>query len=266
MSALRRLIDGFADFRADYWQKNGALFERLAREGQSPKVMIVGCSDSRVDPGILTRTQPGDLFIVRNVAAIVPPHQPDAAGYHGTSTAIEFGVRGLAVEHIVVLGHALCGGMRALIEEGASHLADYAYLAEWTGIVRRARDMVVLGVPEASPEDRQRAVEQAGVIVSLGNVLSFPWVRERVRAGTLSVHGWYFDLRTGELSGFDPATATFRGLRGRADADRPSVVPDSAADARDDNDQQLARFVETLRASLVAGARPPLTVGKADIG
>jgi carbonic anhydrase len=265
MSALRRLIDGFADFRADFWPANQALFERLVREGQAPKVMIVACSDSRVDPGILTRTQPGDLFIVRNVAAIVPPHQPDAPGYHGTSTAIEFGVRGLGVEHMVVLGHALCGGMRALIEEGASHLADYQYLADWTGIVRRARDMVVLGVPEATPEDRQRAVEQAGVIVSLGNVLSFPWVRERVRAGSLSVHGWYFDLRTGELSGFDPQTATFRALRGRADADAPSVARD-ADDVRADNDRQLARFVETLRASLAAGARPSLTVGKGEIG
>ncbi|MCW5746941.1 MAG: carbonic anhydrase [Alphaproteobacteria bacterium] len=260
MAALRRLIDGFTDFRADFWEKNRDLFERLAREGQSPKVLIVACSDSRVDPAILTRTQPGDLFIVRNVAAIVPPHQPEAQGYHGTSTALEFGVRGLNVEHIVVLGHALCGGMRALIEEGASHLADYAYLADWTGIVRRARDMVTLGVPEASPELRQRAVEQAGVIVSLGNVLSFPWVRERVRAGTLSVHGWYFDLRTGELYAFDPQAAIFRRLHGRDDAESLKVGGDS-----DENDRQLARFVETLRASLAAPDGRTLTVAKADI-
>lgn len=265
MPALRRLIDGFADFRADFWETNRALFERLAREGQSPKVLIVACSDSRVDPAILTRTQPGDLFIVRNVAAIVPPHQPDAQGYHGTSTALEFGVRGLAVEHIVVLGHALCGGMRALIEEGGSHLADYQYLADWTGIVRRARDMVTLGVPEATPQERQRAVEQAGVIVSLGNVLSFPWVHERVRAGTLSVHGWYFDLRTGELSGFDPHAAAFRPLRVRADADLTSMARDGD-DVRAENDRLLARFVEVLRASLAAGGRPALTVGKAEIG
>lgn len=265
MTALRRLIDGFAGFRTDFWEQNRELFERLAREGQSPKVLIVGCSDSRVDPAIVTRTQPGDLFTVRNVAAIVPPHQPGAAGYHGTSTALEFGVRGLAVEHIVVLGHALCGGMRALIEEGASHLADYEYLADWTGIVRRARDMVMLGLPEATPEERQRAVEQASIIVSLGNVLTFPWVQERVRAGTLSVHGWYFDLRTGELLAFDPVAASFRPMRGRDDADHLSVgrhVDDYGAE----NDRHISRFIEAMRARLAGQQGRTLTVGKGEIG
>jgi carbonic anhydrase len=264
MTALRRLIDGFADFRADFWEKNRELFERLAREGQSPKVLIVGCSDSRVDPAIVTRTKPGDLFTVRNVAAIVPPHQPGAAGYHGTSTALEFGVRGLGVEHIVVLGHALCGGMRALIEEGASHLENYEYLAEWTGIVRRARDMVILGLPGATADERQRAVEQAGVIVSLGNVLSFPWVQERVRAGTLSVHGWYFDLRTGELEAFDPQAAAFRPVRGRSDADLLSVGR-HADDYGAENDRHISRFIEALRAGHATQAERTLTVGKGEL-
>ncbi len=260
--ALGRLIDGFADFRAGFWKENRDLFDRLAREGQSPKVLIVGCVDSRVDPAILTRTQPGDLLTIRNVAAIVPPHQPDAAGYHGTSTALEFGVRGLSVEHIVVLGHALCGGMRALVEEGASHLSQYEYLADWIGIVRHARDMVTLGLPDASPEERQCAIEQAGVIVSLGNVLSFPWVRERVSAGTLAVHGWYFDLRTGELSAFDPETALFRPMRSTADAERMGLRR-AGGDHPEGSDRHLVRFIEALRAT---GMRPGLTVGRAEIG
>ncbi|MBL8674681.1 MAG: carbonic anhydrase [Rhodospirillales bacterium] len=254
VTVLRRVVDGFLGFREDYWEANRDLFDRLAREGQAPKVLIVACSDSRVDPAILTRTQPGDLFVVRNVAAIVPPHQPDALGYHGTSTALEFGVRGLNVEHIVVLGHALCGGMRALIEEGASHLAEYQYLADWTGIVRRARDMVALGAPEADDVERQRAVEQAGVIVSLGNVLSFPWVRERVAAGTLSVHGWYFDLRTGELYAYDPASAGFIEVRSRPEAALASSLA-GADDFHAENDHHLARFVEALRTSLAADGR-----------
>lgn len=262
MTALGRLIDGFADFRADYWEANRDLFERLAREGQSPKVLIVGCSDARVDPAILTRTQPGDLFVVRNVAAIVPPHQPDAQGFHGTSAALEFGVRSLAVEHIVVLGHALCGGIRALVDEGAARLADYGYVGDWTGIVRRARDAVLRGLPDAGPDAQVRAIEQAAVIVSLGNVLSFPWVRERVAAGTLSVHGWYFDLRAGELSAFDPAEAAFRPVRGRA-----ATVPDLGRHPDDwaaDHVRALGRFVERLRAAS-AGART-LTAGAAEIG
>jgi carbonic anhydrase len=245
MAALSRLIAGFSDFRAGYWEENRALFERLAREGQAPKVLLVGCSDARVDPVVLTRTQPGDLFVVRNVAAIVPPDQPEASGYHGTSAALEFGVRGLQVEHIVVLGHAQCGGMRALIDEGASHLADFKYVAEWTGIVRRARDMVMLGLPDAAPEARQRAIEQAGVIVSLGNLLGFPWIQERVRAGTLSVHGWYFDLGSGELYAFDPRDAQFHRLRDRAEADLRSVgLRDENAGV--ENDDALGRFIQAL--------------------
>jgi carbonic anhydrase len=255
MTALRRLIDGFADFRAGFWAENAALFERLGREGQSPKVFIIGCSDARVDPGILTRTQPGDLFTVRNVGAIVPPDQPDAEGYHGTSTALEFAVVGLEVEHIVVLGHALCGGMAALMEEGASHLAKYEYLADWMNIVRQARDMVNLGLPEATDAERRRAVEQAGVIVSVGNVMSFPWVRERVQAGKLSVHGWYYDLRTSELHAFNPVDATFHRLHGHDGIEMPSVVA-NADDATAENDRRLTRFVEAQRQRLIVAKAP----------
>lgn len=257
MTVLRRLIDGFADFRSGFWEENNELFERLARDGQHPKVFIIGCSDARVDPAILTRTQPGDLFTVRNVGAIVPPHQPDAQGYHGTSTALEFAVVGLEVEHIVVLGHALCGGMRALMDEGASDLEKYTYLADWTGIVRQARDMVNLGLPEASDPERRRAVEQAGVIVSVGNVMSFPWVRERVQAGKLSVHGWYYDLRTGELHAFNPVDATFQLLHGHDGIEMPSVGA-FAGDPAVEGDRRLGRFVEAQRTRLV--------VAKAKIG
>lgn len=241
MSVLERLIEGFVDFRAGYWRENRPLFERLAREGQSPKVLIVACVDSRVDPGILTRTQPGDLFTIRNVGAIVPPYGPDGR-YHGTSAALEFGVRALGVEHIVVLGHALCGGMRALLAEDDASLAQFEFLKPWTDIVRRAADAVRLGVPEMDAVATQKAVEQAAVVVSMGNVLSFPWIRERVDGGTLSVHGWYFDLRSGELSAFDPAEARFDPVKLASDA------PAGAGAALHDNDRLLARLIEGFRA------------------
>lgn len=244
MSVLKRLIEGFVDFRAGYWRDNRPLFERLAREGQRPKVLIVACVDSRVDPGILTSTQPGDVFTIRNVGAIVPPYGPDGR-YHGTSAALEFGVRALGVEQIVVLGHALCGGMRALLAEHDTQLAQFEFLKPWTEIMRRAADAVRLGAPGLDAVATQKAVEQAAVVVSMGNVLSFPWVREKVEAGTLAIHGWYFDLRTGELSAFDPHEAHFVPFAAASDPERP-ITSGNAQQL--DTDRLLARLIDNFHA------------------
>jgi carbonic anhydrase len=242
VSVLKRLIEGFVDFRAGYWRENRPLFEKLAREGQQPKVLIVACVDSRVDPGILTSTQPGDIFTIRNVGAIVPPYGPDGR-YHGTSAALEFGVRALGVEHIVVLGHALCGGMRALLAEDDALLSQFEFLKPWTEIMRRAADAVRLGAPELDAVATQKAVEQAAVVVSMGNVLSFPWVREKVEAGTIAIHGWYFDLRTGELSAFDPQEASFAPFVAASDPERPIT----AGNAQQlDTDRLLARLIDNF--------------------
>lgn len=243
MSVLKRLIEGFVDFRAGYWRENRPLFDRLAREGQQPKVLIVACVDSRVDPGILTSTQPGDIFTIRNVAAIVPPYGPDGR-YHGTSAALEFGVRALGVEHIVVLGHALCGGIRALLSEDDAALKEFEFLKPWTDIMRRAADAVRLGVPEFDEVSTQKAVEQAAVVVSMGNVLSFPWVREKVEAGTLAIHGWYFDLRNGELSAFDPTDARFAPVIAATDPER-AIVSGNAQQLGDD--RLLGRLIDGFR-------------------
>ena len=127
--ALERLLKGFADFRLGYYREHLDLFERLATEGQSPRILIVACADARVDPGILTQTRPGDIFTVRNVGAMVPPAQlPPDARHHGTSAAIEYAVRGLGVEHVVILGHALCGGIAALVDGKSGAFADFDYL------------------------------------------------------------------------------------------------------------------------------------------
>ena len=132
------LIEGFKRFRAQYFEEHRRLFEALAMRGQTPKVLLIGCCDSRVDPAIIFDAQPGEMFVLRNVANLVPPYAPDT-GHHGTSAAVEFAIRGLEVEHVVVLGHARCGGVRALIE-GQAGSDDTDFIRGWMHIARSARD------------------------------------------------------------------------------------------------------------------------------
>ena len=212
---LERLLKGFADFRLGYYREHLDLFEKLASEGQHPKILIVGCADARVDPGILTQTRPGDIFTVRNVGAIVPPAQiPPDARHHGTSAAIEFAVRGLNVEHIVVLGHALCGGMSALVDGAASRFADFDYLSTWTSIAQGVRDAVLRDLKGRPRAEIVRAVEQAAVVNSVRNLMTFPWIAERVAAGKLVLHAWWFNLTQGQLYAFNPEALSFDAVQG----------------------------------------------------
>ena len=228
--ALEQLLKGFADFRLGYYREHLDLFERLASEGQSPRILIVACADARVDPGILTQTRPGDIFTVRNVAAMVPPAQlPPDTRHHGTSSAIEFAVRGLGVEHVVVLGHALCGGIGALVDGRDSIYADYDYLSTWTAIAQEVRDLAVRELSGKSREEITRAVEQAAVLNSLLNLMSFRWIAEKVAAGTLKLHGWWFNMTEGQLYAFNPATAAFEPVEGLSVA--PTIVKGTALSA-----------------------------------
>lgn len=206
---LTRLIKGFEAFRSRHFEEEPDLMQSLATEGQRPEVMVVACSDSRVDPAILTCAKPGDLFIVRNVAAIVPPYAPERSP-QGTSSAIEFGVRGLEVQHIVVIGHAQCGGMRFLAQQASAPRqegAGFEFLGGWVRIAEPGLKCVLGGgIPEAA---QGPAIEQAGILNSLHNLLSFPWIRERVEAGRLALHGWYYDLASGRMLALDAASARF---------------------------------------------------------
>jgi carbonic anhydrase len=213
--ALDRLLKGFSDFRLGYYREHLDLFEKLATEGQSPKILIIGCADARVDPGILTQTRPGDIFTVRNIAAMVPPAQipPDQA-QHGTSAGIEYAVRGLDVEHVVILGHALCGGIAALVDGATSAAASYDYLSTWTSIARTVRDVAVHDLAGRPREEIVRAVEQASVVNSVANLMTFPWLAERVASGKLVLHAWWFNLVEGQLYAFNPDTAVFDAVIG----------------------------------------------------
>jgi len=208
--ALDRLLAGFKVFRARYFEQRPELYEHLKRAGQAPEVLVIGCSDSRADPAILLGTEPGELFVVRNVANLVPPYQPDGH-YHGTSSAIEFAVRDLAVKHIVVLGHSGCGGVQALIaaEKGGGN-PDREFIAGWMSIAGRAR--AALAADTIHGHDESRHVEQAAIRVSLENLQTFPWIRRPAREGKLSVHGWWFDLDGGKLWGIDSPAGEFKVL------------------------------------------------------
>jgi carbonic anhydrase len=208
MHEIKKLIDGFQRFRAQHYERDGAPFRRLVSKGQSPRIMVIACCDSRVDPAIITDCDPGDLFVVRNVANLVPPFE-EGGGYHGTSAAIEFAVRCLYVEHVIVMGHAHCGGIRALLGDIRFEDGTGQFITPWMSIVDEAR-REVLAVPGAEDVDsRAAACEKRAVCVSLDNLMSFPFVREAVTAGRLQLHGWYFDLDRGELHGYDPVSGVF---------------------------------------------------------
>jgi carbonic anhydrase len=210
MSGPDDLIAGFRRFREQHFAEDDALYHQLVTEGQTPKVMVVACCDSRVDPALVLDCAPGDLFVIRNVANLVPPAESHGR-YHGTSAALEFGIRNLGVEHVIVFGHAQCGGIRALVS-GEGIASPDSYINSWMRLAREAHDEVMRTLPDAPLEERLTACEQRGILVSLDNLMTFDWVKERVEAGALQLHGWYFDMEHGELLGYDRTSGTFRPI------------------------------------------------------
>lgn len=196
---MDQLIAGYRRFRAEQWPHERERFEHLSG-GQQPRTMVITCADSRVDPSMIFNAAPGELFVVRNVANLVPPYAPDAA-YHGTSAALEFAVRALQVENIVVLGHAQCGGVKALLEGAPPTVSDF--VGQWMQIAEPARRWVMAGEYEHEHE-RQLACEHEVVRLSLDNLRTFWWVREALEAGRLRLHGCYFGIRTGVLEVLGP--------------------------------------------------------------
>jgi carbonic anhydrase len=190
--SLEALFEGYRRFRREAWPELQRRFEALA-DGQSPKVMVIGCSDSRVDPQQILGAAPGELFVLRNVAALAPPYAPDMA-HHGVSAALEFAVRALGVERIVVLAHAGCGGVKALLDGAPPAVSDF--IPRWMEMASRARDGIDPALEGAA---RQRAGEEACVGVTLENLMSFPWIRERVEEGRLALTGMHFGVANGCL-------------------------------------------------------------------
>ncbi|MCY7339689.1 MAG: carbonic anhydrase [Sphingomonas bacterium] len=204
MPEFRKLIEGYNRFRSTQYHNERSRWEALA-EGQEPPVMIIACCDSRVDPATIFDTRPGQAFVLRNVANLVPPYEV-GGGLHGASAAIEFGVTGLGVRHVVVMGHGACGGIKAALA-GPNHVGGHSFIDGWISILHDKRKAVLA---DESIDDKQHALELAAVRQSLTNLRSFPFVADRIVSGELSLHGCHFAIAEGRLFVLDEAEDRFR--------------------------------------------------------
>lgn len=204
MPEFASLIEGYKRFRNDAYVRQKARFDALASDGQAPPVMIISCCDSRVDPATVFDTVPGQVFALRNVANLVPPYET-GGGLHGVSAAIEFGVLGLEVRHIVILGHAQCGGITASLSGSDLGQKGHSFVDKWVGIIDDAREAVLA----SNTDDPQHALELETVKVSLANLRTFPFIVEREKAGLLKLHGAYFGIAEGELHVLNETTGVF---------------------------------------------------------
>jgi len=207
MNFPQRLIDGYSAFTRGRLQAEQHRYRELAEHGQTPEIMVIGCCDSRVSPEVIFDARPGELFVVRNVANLVPPFETGGT-YHGVSAALEFGVVALKVKHIVVLGHAHCGGIKAYAEDAAP-LSPGDFIGRWMSLMAPAAEKVGARGSMSRTEYLER-MEQASILNTLDNLMTFPRLRQLVERGAVTLHGAYFGVAKGELSVLDRATGEFR--------------------------------------------------------
>lgn len=186
INSFKKLIQGYEIFRDKYVHGDVSVMPYLSYYGQQPQVMVVACCDSRVDPALILQCDPGDLFVVRNVANIVPPYELDDS-HHGTSAALEFGIGTLQVRHLILLGHSQCGGIQALLDSSAPSKNDF--ISNWVSIIKPEA-----GVMHDADDCAKSALKQ-----SYQNCLTFPWIKERIEQQTLLIHLWFFDIKSGQI-------------------------------------------------------------------
>jgi len=211
MDAIDKLKNGYRAFRDGHFEERKTLYRELVEEGQRPKVAMIACADSRVSPGVMLASDPGEIFVIRNVANLVPPYQPDGS-YHGTSAGLEYAVQHLKVEHIVVMGHAHCGGIRALFEDIKKGDDGCYFILPWIDIARAAHRQILETHPNDTVEQQAAACEKAAILGSLENLKTFPCIRDAVGEGTVQLHGWHIDIKEGLLTAYDEKTHKFAAV------------------------------------------------------
>lgn len=208
MRDVSELVEGYHRFLTGRYPEEAELYRTLAETGQSPKTMVIACCDSRVDPAAIFSAGPGRLFIVRNVANLVPPFEPQG-DFHGTSAALEFAVTGLEVENILVMGHGRCGGVRAFLDGLYQGTDEHSFIDNWMSLLNPAREDALRDCAGEPIEVQQRAMEHASIRHSIENLMTFPFVKERVDDGRLRLRGAFFDIAEGRLMALDPETGAF---------------------------------------------------------
>jgi carbonic anhydrase len=207
VSLPKSLVEGHLRFRRDSYARDRGRYQQLAQLGQSPVAMVVGCCDARVDVSLIFDAKPGDLFILRNVANLVPPYEPEGK-YHGTSAAIEFAVLGLNVPNLIVLGHSRCGGVAAYRQKVRENVTKEGFIGQWLTLL----DNLKLEEADISARGDETAFELAAIRSSLKNLRTFPFVRKAMEDGRLALHGLHFDIGAGELLQLDQSSGRFEPL------------------------------------------------------
>lgn len=198
--SFKKLMLGYQAFRDKYVHGDSAVMHFLHEYGQQPKVMVVACCDSRVDPAVILQCDPGDLFVVRNVANIVPPYEKDEA-HHGTSAALEFGICFLQVKHLILLGHSQCGGIQALLNSNTEKALNDDFITNWVSVIK----------PKSGQHNVDECAKHA-LNQSYNNCLTFPWIRDRVAAQKINIHLWFFDIKSGQIFNYRAATREYHPL------------------------------------------------------
>ncbi|MFN7096438.1 MAG: carbonic anhydrase [Gammaproteobacteria bacterium] len=198
-NSFKKMLTGYDAFREKYADGDSSVMQYLSDYGQKPQVMVVSCCDSRVDPGLILQCDPGDLFVVRNVANIVPPYEKDEA-HHGTSAALEFGICFLKVQHLILLGHSQCGGIQALLSQTNANQNDF--ISNWVSLIR----------DEDCCKHETDDYAKLALHKSYENCLTFPWIKEKIQHNELIIHLWFFDIKTGQIFTYSDSHKAYEPL------------------------------------------------------
>ena len=209
---MEKLISGIHRFRTQYWSDNEELFQRLAEKGQSPEALFITCCDSRVIPTVITHSQPGDLFVLRNIGNFVPPYSENPLDGTGAAAAVEYAVVHLKVRDIIVCGHSDCGAMKALYRDREA-FAETPHIKEWLTHGDRTLAVVADNYPGKSKEERLVVTAEENVLLQMENLRTYPVVQKAAREGRLHVHAWFFEIGTGSVFGYSPEKGQYEPIR-----------------------------------------------------